>query len=338
MTKPHTLPFEAALLASAERLSQELQHAPSLIRPYSSYLAHSAGKALRARLLLSSSLDANGEAPLAAVDMAAAIELLHLATLIHDDVMDEAEYRRGQLSVQKQFGKRKAVIAGDYLLAQSLQLSGKAAWPYKDKMDESLFMLDYAKRIALGEMLQTLHNGNFHLGLMNYFRIIAGKTAALFEAATFAGFFLSDLSEVDRKKAGRYKRFGRYLGMIFQLTDDCLDYESSASASGKSVKSDLEQAVITLPLLYAMEESEALYEEASNAKSASEIAQVYQAVKDSQGLARTRQLAHKYLRKAERELSKMQLSSYKHERLSELLKQANRQLAVKAIQSEKIYA
>lgn len=338
MTKTATMAVSAALEAAASLLQKQLHTAPSLIRPYSSYLAQSAGKALRARLLLTSAMNEEAMVPADSVKLAAAIELLHLATLVHDDVMDEADYRRGQLTLQKKFGQRTAVICGDYLLAQALQLSAELAGSNENFFEDSHMLSSYAKRIALGELLQTVNNGNFRLSVMDYLRIISGKTAALFEAASYGGALVGGVKSAQSHKLKSFRRFGRYLGMIFQLTDDCLDYESSEHLAGKNVRSDLDQAVVTLPLVYAIEEDKSLLAQATAAHEQRDNAQLYRLVRETAALQRTRRLAEKYLAKAKRELERLNLPAAQLQALEELLYQANRQIPVQAVRQEKIYA
>lgn len=338
MTETTLMALDAALEAAAGLLQKQLKEAPALIRPYSAYLASSTGKAMRARLLLSCSLSAEGTVSENAVKLAVALELLHLATLVHDDVMDTADYRRGQLTLQKKFGQRTAVICGDYLLAQALQLTAELAYTRSSNELDSHFMTSYVKRIALGELRQTINNGNFKLTVMDYLRIISGKTAALFEAASFGGALFGAEDPLKATELAAYRRFGRYLGMIFQLTDDCLDYESSRSAAGKNVRSDLEQAVVTLPLVYAMEEDPALQAFAMRAHSEPENKTVYERVRMTSALGRSRRLAGKYLKKAEKELQRLALPEEKRIALNELLYQANRQIPVQAVRKETIYA
>lgn len=338
MTDSTMMALDAALEAAAGLLQKQLKEAPALIRPYSAYLAASTGKAMRARLLLSCALSADAVVSENAVKLAVALELLHLATLVHDDVMDTADYRRGQLTLQKKFGQRTAVICGDYLLAQALQLTAEVAYTHSSNELDSHFMTGYVKRIALGELLQTINNGNFKLTVLDYLRIISGKTAALFEAACYGGALFGAEGSLKPLEIARYRRFGRYLGMIFQLTDDCLDYESSRSAAGKNVRSDFEQAVVTLPLVYAMEEDPSLLTFAMQAHSSPENETVYERVRMTSALSRSRRLANKYLKKAEKELQRLALPEQKQRALSELLYQANRQIPVQAVRKEVIYA
>lgn len=161
--------------------------------------------------------------------------MLHLATLVHDDVIDDADLRRGIPTLQRMYGRRTAVICGDYLLAASLRLAAQVG-DRERYLD--LRLPDYVGRICLGELGQHLNNGNLELTAYRYLKIIGGKTAALFEAAFYAGaLFFTEEERLIR----RYARLGRQIGMIFQLTDDCIDFESDEATAKKPVRSDYEQ-------------------------------------------------------------------------------------------------
>ena len=165
-------------LVEAE-VDRTLSTSPFVIREYMKHLALSTGKHIRATSLLVSAMDSDDLINVDAIKFAAAIELIHLATLVHDDIIDNADLRRGELSLQKKYGKRTAVICGDYLLCVAL----KTAADVEDKDRYVKFNApDYMSRVCLGELNQHINNGNFELSTYRYLKIIAGKTAALFEA------------------------------------------------------------------------------------------------------------------------------------------------------------
>ena len=172
---------------------------------------------IRAAALLACAQGEDGGIPADAAELAAAVEMLHLATLVHDDVIDDADLRRGIPTLQRMYGRRTAVICGDYLLAASLRLAAQVG-DRERYLD--LRLPDYVGRICLGELGQHLNNGNLELTAYRYLKIIGGKTAALFEAAFYAGaLFFTEEERLIR----RYARLGRQIGMIFQLTDDCIE-------------------------------------------------------------------------------------------------------------------
>ncbi len=320
---PKGLPYvsvEDAFAASGRILEARLKRAPSLIRPFSSYLTASRGKGIRARSLILSAMNDEGLVNPDTASFAAAIELLHLATLVHDDVMDDAEYRRGAETLAKRSGARVAVITGDYLLADVLSMMAETAeaGDYQELAKPTL-LTRYMMKIAVGELRQTLFNANFSIGISDYLRIIAGKTAALFELSFFAG---SILATKDKKQQDLYRKIGRYVGMIFQITDDCMDYESTLDDAGKNVESDFEQNVVTLPLIYAMEEDLALREAIE--EKAIDAAEVSARVRRSDSIARTRRVALKYQKKAEAAVRALDCSDMKKAALLDVVRQSYR--------------
>lgn len=215
---------ETAVGQVKDEVSGILLSSPMLVRNYISHLLGANGKFIRAACLATCALDPDGRIHPNAVKAAAAIEILHLATLVHDDVIDDADIRRGIPTLQKKFGKRVAVICGDYLFSLALKLA-EGVENKRDYLD--LHIPDYVSRICVGELTQNINAGNFDLSERQYLKIISGKTAALFEASFYAG---GVLAGAEKKEWERYKRLGRHIGMIFQLMDDCMDYASTAKA------------------------------------------------------------------------------------------------------------
>ena len=245
------LSFDEALARVKSKLDILLTTSPKIIREYTRHLALSQGKYIRAFSILTCAQNNSGLIHSDAVSFAVSIELLHLATLVHDDVIDDAKTRRGVLTLQKIYGKRTAVICGDYILCLAL----KAASGINRREDYiNLSIPDYMSRICLGELNQNNNNGNLNLSVYDYLKIISGKTAALFELSFYAG---SVLCEKDESILQQYSRLGHYIGMIFQLTDDCIDFEATESDAQKPVGKDYEDGVITLPLIFAIRERKA---------------------------------------------------------------------------------
>ena len=146
--------------------------------------------------------------------------------------------------------KKRAVICGDYLLSLALKLA--ASIPQRNEF-KALDMPNYLCRICMGELRQEINNGNLDLSVYRYLSIIKGKTAALFEASFHGG---AMLSTKDEKKLRMYRKAGNDVGMIFQLMDDCIDYEMEEAEAKKNVRSDYEEGVVTLPLIHAMNQDE----------------------------------------------------------------------------------
>lgn len=303
--------YQTAFEKTKEEIDRVLLSAPSLICTCTSHLTLSHGKFVRARALLACALDEDGCICRDAVVFAAAIELLHLATLVHDDIIDDANLRRGIATLQKRFGKKTAVICGDYLLAAALRELAQVE--DKDKY-RNVDMPDYVQQICMGELRQNMNNYNYSLSMFRYLSIINRKTAALFEASYFAG---AIISEQDENRLRLYRRLGRYTGIIFQLTDDCIDYECNANTAKKNVQLDYEQGVITLPVIYTFSSQPELRARAEAKELPTE--ELLSEVKKSGGIDFTHRTAGRYYGKAKAALTELGLSRQKEELLGELL-------------------
>lgn len=296
-----------------------LSASPMVIRSYTKHLTASMGKFIRAASVITCAMDNEGKISERAVKMAAAIEIMHLATLVHDDVIDNADLRRGELTLQKKYGKRTAVICGDYLVCMAMKLAASAS--DKSDLEEhmNLEIPDYMSRVCLGELSQHINNGNIELTVRQYLKIISGKTAALFEASFFTG---AALVEKDQPVINKYAKLGHCIGMIFQLTDDCMDFEESKEVAKKPVQSDYEQNVITLPLIYAFKNL------ADFKKKAKEYPltrnEINEAVRETGGLNYTRQVAQKYYRKAQELIKELDAAEEKDSELRFILDKAYR--------------
>ncbi|MFO7611597.1 MAG: polyprenyl synthetase family protein [Clostridia bacterium] len=291
-----------------------LASAPLIIREYTSHIGKATGKFIRARALLSCAQDDLGEISPRAVRLAAAIEIFHLATLVHDDVIDDAPIRRGIATLQKKFGTRTAVICGDYLLSIALRMLASA---YDNDSQPEQRMVNLLGKLCLGELRQHINNGNYSLSVLQYLKIIAGKTASLFEAAFFLG---ASLAIRENAVLKAYGRFGRYIGMVFQLTDDCLDFESTEQTARKPVQSDYEQNVVTLPLIHALRESGELREKALAGHLERET--INETVVRTGGLRHTKALAGKYYKKAMAVLEGLDMPEFKRMQLSAIAARA----------------
>ncbi|WP_313559859.1 polyprenyl synthetase family protein [Ruminiclostridium cellobioparum] len=317
--------YDGALELVKEKVNNALSAAPVIIRKYTKHLTASTGKYIRAVSLLICAQNREGNIHPNAVSFAAAIELLHLATLVHDDVMDDAGIRRGQVTLQKKYGKKTAVICGDYLLSIALKMA--ASVPNREDYIK-LNLPDYVSRVCLGELNQHINNGFLDLSAFKYLKIISGKTAALFEAAFCAGAVLSNYDsqktegtpELEDKTLNKYMRLGRYIGMIFQIQDDCMDFEKTEEAAKKPVQSDYQQGVITLPLIYAFQKMMGLKEKArSNSLTREEI---NTAVSQTGGLDYTHGISGRYYDKSMKLIEQLDISSDKRSKLIYVLDKA----------------
>ena len=308
--------YDQAIELVHKEVDSVLSTSPRIIRGYTQHLTLSKGKFIRANSLLACAEDKNGLIHPNAVKFAAAIELMHLATLVHDDVIDNADIRRGSETLQKKYGKKTAVICGDYLLAVSLKL-GTSVQNKEDYLD--LNMPDYISRVCIGELNQHINNYNLDLSAYKYLRIISGKTAALFEASFYAG---AILCERDMAQINKYKELGRNIGMLFQLTDDCMNFETTEEEAQKPVQSDYDQGVITLPLIYTFRNMAGFKEKASNKEITRQ--DINDAVSKSGGLKFTHLLSKKYYNKSLQIINELEITEEKSKRLKYILDKAYR--------------
>ncbi len=307
--------YDTAFNNVQDEIQKALSSPPPLIRQFTEYLSRSRGKYIRTQALLTCAMDRDGNIHPDGVKFAAAIEILHLATLVHDDVIDDADLRRGIPTFQKKFGKKTAVICGDYLLCVALTTAASAA---NIREYTELELPDYVSKICTGELNQHLNSFNFKLTVREYLRIISGKTAALFEASYYGGVILS---EEDKDKSSEFQKLGRYTGMIFQLMDDCADFEEDMDAEKKPVQSDFEQGVITLPLVIALRDP-FLKNRAENQDITR--AEINEAVKKSGGISFTKMLAGRYYDKSVHIINELDIGKEKRQKLFMILNKSIR--------------
>jgi heptaprenyl diphosphate synthase len=302
--------FEEACILSKDLMDHALKSTPAPFRPRTEYLTQTHGKFLRAHAVLSCAEDDAGVKP-AAAKAAAAVELLHLATLVHDDVIDNADTRRGLPTLMKKFGNRQAVISGDYIFCLALRLAAEAA---SNEHDLNQDIPNTIEKICMGELLQSMNHRNFALSGNGYLRIISGKTAALFEGSFYTGAMLSTSG---RNEAKQYAAVGWHLGMIFQLADDCMDYEATAEQAKKPVLSDFEQGVVTLPLIVALKENPDVLKRAHSDSITKE--EIRKAVLESGGITFTRRIAQIYYDRAMNLLDTISAPEKKKEKIASLI-------------------
>ncbi len=309
------LTYEEAIDLVKKEVELTLTKSPLIIREYMTHLSSSQGKYIRAVSVIMCAEDKEGKIHPNAVKVAAAIEIIHLSSLVHDDIIDNADLRRGNVTLQKKYGKRTAVICGDYLLSLALKMVSSIT-NKKDYID--LELPDYISKLCLGELNQHINNGNLNLTIFQYLKIISGKTAALFEASFFAGAVFAGYNETEAKK---YRQIGNYIGMIFQLTDDCIDFDTTVEVANKPVQSDYEQGVITLPLIHAFQELSDFKQKAATGVTRKEI---NDAVQKSGGLNFTGILVRKYYDKAIQRMNELNLVESKKARMITILNKAAR--------------
>jgi octaprenyl-diphosphate synthase len=219
-----------------------------LINQVGEYIVNSGGKRLRPALVVLSA-DAFGYHGKWHHELAAVVEFIHTATLLHDDVVDESDLRRGRASASALFGNAASVLVGDFLYSRSFQMMVEVG-----NMRVMQILADATNTIAEGEVLQLLNCHDANVDISNYMRVIHCKTAKLFEAAMRLGAILGNASADEEEAAAVY---GMHLGTAFQLIDDVLDYSADEQQTGKHLGDDLAEGKPTLPLIYAMQHGNA---------------------------------------------------------------------------------
>jgi len=216
----------------------------ALVNQIAGYIVHAGGKRMRPKLVL---LFANalGFDSAERFELAAVVEFIHTATLLHDDVVDESMLRRGKKTANALFGNAASVLVGDFLYSRAFQMMVSV-----NRMRVLEVLAEATNIIAEGEVLQLMNMHDPDVSVDSYLRVIRYKTAKLFEASARLGAVLADASPEIEDACAAY---GRHLGTAFQLIDDVLDYESDAQALGKNIGDDLREGKPTLPLLIAME-------------------------------------------------------------------------------------
>jgi octaprenyl-diphosphate synthase len=217
-----------------------------IISELSSHLIKAGGKRLRPLLTIASAkmCDYSGDAH---IKLAAAIEFIHSATLLHDDVVDESEKRRGKPTANFLWNNQSSVLVGDYLFSKSFQLMVEV-----ESLNVLSILADASATISEGEILQLSAVRNLNTSQEVYYKIIEGKTAALFSAATKVG---AVIANTEKDFVTALMNYGQFLGLCFQLTDDLLDYIGDEESLGKKIGDDFKEGKLTLPLIKAIEKS-----------------------------------------------------------------------------------
>jgi octaprenyl-diphosphate synthase len=236
--------IDGAMRRVDEVIRDRLASRVALIDQISHYIINAGGKRIRPRLLLLFA-DAFGFEGSARYELAATVEFIHTATLLHDDVVDESSLRRGRSTANAIFGNAASVLVGDFLYSRAFQMMVSV-----NQMRVLEVLAEATNTIAEGEVLQLMNMHDPDLAVDEYLRVIRFKTAKLFEASARLGSILGDASPAVEESCAAY---GRSLGTAFQLVDDLLDYEGKSDELGKNVGDDLREGKPTLPLLIAME-------------------------------------------------------------------------------------
>src|SRR6266581_5621227 len=235
------------LSAVARRLAGQIDEFDPQIAAYAEYALTNQGKQLRPALVALSA-GATGRINDTHVLAAVIVEMVHLATLVHDDVMDEAEIRRGRPTLAANWGNEISVLLGDCLFAQALKLAASFPTP-----EICRAVAAATNTVCSGEILQTRHRRNFERSRREYFKVLRMKTGELFALSCDLGAYLSGASLAHRTALRQY---GLGVGTAYQVYDDCLDLFGSEAAAGKSLGTDLAKGKLTLPMLLLLEKAE----------------------------------------------------------------------------------
>ena len=232
---------ENKLIMVEEKIKTKLSSNVELVQKMTDYHLDTGGKRLRALLTLGSAKMCGYTKGTRDVNLAACVELIHAATLMHDDVIDNGSIRRGKKTLNKIWDNHSSVLVGDYLLSRCFEMM------VEDGSIEVLKLLSStSSKIAQGEILQLQHRGEVDMLEETYLKIISAKTAELFAASTKVGAILSNMKSKEKEALEFY---GRNLGLTFQIADDTLDYNSELKLFGKKIGQDFYEGKITLPII-----------------------------------------------------------------------------------------
>lgn len=236
--RPHMAALDAFLREQIASFEPE-------IRTMADYCIDTSGKRLRPTLVFLSGWQHDKEPSTDLIKAAAVVELVHLATLVHDDIMDEAELRRNRRTAAREFGPTAAVLLGDALFSHALHLA--AQFP---TTEVCLVVAESTRKVCAGEIVQTMRRGSTNISRADYWRIIDLKTAELFRVSCFLGARLAGSTDA---YVGAVARFGRHLGIAYQIYDDLVDFFGEEQRIGKTLGTDLASGKITLPLHVLLE-------------------------------------------------------------------------------------
>ena len=317
-TAPHTPPADAPsldalralvkddLAAADKRVREELKSDVALINQLGEYLVAAGGKRLRPLVVLLAAR-ACGVSGMRHIELAAIIEFIHTATLLHDDVVDGSELRRGRDTANAVWGNPASVLTGDFLYSRAFQMMVKV-----DEMRVMQVMADATNRIAEGEVMQLLNCHDPDTTEARYTEVIHRKTATLFEAGARLGAVVAKRPAAEEQALVAY---GRHLGTAFQLIDDVLDYSATAEEMGKNLGDDLAEGKPTLPLIYALQHASGkereLLRNAVEHGGLEHVQEILKLVKKSGALDYTRERALAESMKAREALKALPASPYR---------------------------
>lgn len=284
-------------LEQVKRIMEEhVKSGDALLNGSLDYLLTTGGKMLRPILLLTGSKigKKNKRKEDELIKMAAAIETIHLATLVHDDVIDQSDFRRGHPSIQAKYGQSYAVYMGDYLLTKCFMMLTHL------DLDKELAirLAKVVSKICVGDIRQHQKKYDLEITPFQYIRIVSGKTCALIAIALSSGAYHAGASKEHTKLLAK---IGFKIGMIFQLVDDLLDYEGDQNIVGKDLQMDVYRGYYSMPVIFALrhgEDADHLKKLLNKKMDRSDLTKVYEMIYESGGVERTKTLVKRYAEKA----------------------------------------
>jgi len=276
-------------------LNETIQARHPVLRKASTELLRAGGKRIRPVFVLLSGKLGNYDIERIKT-VAVSLELIHMATLVHDDVIDDAELRRGKPTIKQLYGNRVAMYTGDYILARALELITTLKDP-----DIHRILSNTLVEVSIGEIEQIKEKFNWEQSLRDYLRRIKRKTALLIATSCQLGGIAAGVSPMEARKLFQY---GYYIGMSYQIIDDILDFTSTSKQLGKPAGNDLLQGNITLPVLYAMENKDFdrllkdMFHDPTGEIKENDMRQLIIALKKTDAIERSYQLSNQYLQKA----------------------------------------
>ncbi len=300
------------MLLVNQRIERALHSEVVLINQMGSYIIGAGGKRLRPKLVLISALAHGYDGP-HHINVAAIIEFIHTATLLHDDVVDSSAMRRGQDTANAVWGNEAAVLVGDFLYSRAFEMMVEVG-----QMRVMEILSSATNTIAAGEVMQLLNVGEADVSEARYMKVITSKTAKLFEAATQLGAVLAGAGEEVENAMAAY---GAHLGIAFQLIDDVLDYTADSEELGKNAGDDLAEGKPTLPVIYALQSADSATREKVSATLAASavgnpvdpavLSSIVETVKASGAIEQTIAVAQDHINRAIDALAVLPDTNYK---------------------------
>lgn len=286
-------------------IMEQMQSPVALIPQLAGYLIASGGKRLRPLLTIAMTSIFGGNMS-RAHGLAACVEFIHTATLLHDDVVDESEQRRGKDAANLVFGNQASVLVGDFLFSRAFQLMTADG-----SLDVLKILSDASATIAEGEVLQLSETGNLNAGFDTYLNIINAKTAALFAAACEVGPVIAGAPPEQQLAA---REFGANLGIAFQIIDDVLDYSAAREKLGKTIGDDFREGKVTAPVLYALDADKDFWARTmqDHTQNDGDLQTALKLIKETDALEKSVELATSYTDKARENLDALPDSEIKN--------------------------